>query len=191
MHLMLNDRKIILASSSPRRKELMRLLDLDFDVLSPDVDETLNDSLSYEEAITELAFQKAHHVYSNNQDAIVLGFDTLVYIGNHVLGKPVNEEDVRTMLRLLSGKSHRVITGCAIISSQKVIKFHKDAKVSFKILTEDEIDEYIQTKEPFGKAGAYAIQGYGARYVHKIEGDYYAVMGLPVHDVYVKLKDTF
>lgn len=191
MPLMLNNKKVILASSSPRRKELMRLLDVAFNVLSPDVDETLDETLSYEEAITELAFQKAHHIYKKNQDAIVLGFDTLVYVDNHVLGKPVDEDDVRKMLRLLSGKSHRVITGCAIISDQQSIRFYKDAVVSFKEMSDHEIDDYISTKEPFGKAGAYAIQGFGARYIHKIEGDYYAVMGLPVHDVYEKLKDSF
>lgn len=191
MHSMLNNKRIILASSSPRRKALMTLLDVDFQILSPDVDEILDYSLSYEEAITSLAFKKAHHIFSQNQDAIVLGFDTLVYVDDEILGKPTSEEDVRKMLKLLSGKPHRVITGCAIVSSEKIIRFYKDAVVSFKTLSDDEIDDYIQTKEPFGKAGAYAIQGYGARYIHKIEGDYYAVMGLPVHDVYEKLKDSF
>jgi septum formation protein len=188
---MLNNKKVILASSSPRRKALMQLLDLEFDIIKPDIDEILDDSLTYEDAITTLAYQKAQAIYKSHPDAIVLGFDTLVYVDNEILAKPINEDDVRRMLRLLSGKSHRVITGCAIISEHKTIRFFKDALVSFKTMTEDEIEDYIKTNERFGKAGAYAIQGFGARYIHKIEGDYYAVMGLPIHDVYITLKDSF
>ncbi|MFH5882029.1 Maf family protein [Liberiplasma polymorphum] len=180
--------KFILASSSPRRQALLKLLDFEFRVISPTVEENLDASKTLEEAIMDLAYQKAEEVFKNNTDATVLGFDTLVCLGDHVLGKPNNEKDVYEMLKILSNQTHRVITGCAIISKDLKKVFYKDALVTFSKISDDEIEAYIQTKEPYGKAGAYAIQGYGAKFIENIHGDYYAVMGLPVHEVYKQLK---
>ena len=181
-------KQYILASSSPRRKALLKLLDIHFEVISPEVDEVLDETRGLEDAIMQLAYQKAEAVFNTHQEAMVFGFDTLVCIGNQVLGKPKDESEARIMLNLLSDNTHRVITGCAIITKEKQQIFYKDAHVTFSKIDKEEIEAYIQTQEPFGKAGAYAIQGFGAKFIETIHGDYYAVMGLPVHEVYKALK---
>lgn len=181
--------KIILASGSPRRKELLKYLGFDYEIITSEIEEVIDPVLPSDELVVNLAFQKAADVYRNHMDRIVLGFDTLVYLDDEVFGKPKSVEEAKEMLQKLSGKTHIVVTGCAIISKQISKSFYAKTRVTFHELTEKEIDDYILTGEPMDKAGAYAIQGYGAKFVDRINGDYFTVMGLPVSRLYHELKD--
>ena len=181
-------KKIILASGSPRRRELMKYLQLDFEVVTSNVEEVINPKLEHDELVMDLAFQKAYDVFKNHKDSIVLGFDTLVVIDDYVLGKPKNEEEAKIYLKLLSGNTHRVLTGCTILTSGYSKSFYSFADVTFNKLTETEIDEYIKTAEPMDKAGAYGIQGYGSRYIKAFNGDYFTIVGLPVSKLYNELN---
>lgn len=181
--------KVILASGSPRRRELLQLLDIDFTIKVSDICEDLKEGLSNEELVMDLAFQKAEAIQKDNPSSVVLGFDTLVILDGVPLGKPIDREDGFRMLRSLSGKKHRVLTGCAILSESGDDIFYDYADVFFNPMTDEEINEYLDTSEPYDKAGAYGIQGYGARYIQKIEGDYYSVMGVPLQKLYNKLRD--
>lgn len=179
--------KIILASSSPRRKELLAQLGLPFEVITKNVDETLNDQGSLRDEIEALSFKKALAVFSEHKDAIVIGADTLVTIDGLRLGKPKNEDEAKDMLKRLSGKTHDVITAVSIISPKSSETFSTVSMVTFYPLSDQEISGYIKTGEPMDKAGAYAIQGIGARYIKGIVGDYYAIMGLPIAEVYHRI----
>ncbi len=180
---------IVLASTSPRRRELMKKIGVDFISVSPENDnEKLNEERSFEDQIMELAYKKAISVKKKHPQKLILGADTLVVIGEKVLGKPVNASEARDMLKELSGKQHQVITGCAIIYMDEIIKFYRITKVNFNELTDAEITYYIRSKEPFNKAGAYAIQGIGSNFIDSIQGDYYSVMGLPISMIYKRLK---
>lgn len=179
----------ILASQSPRRKDLLKLLDIDFTIKASDICEDLKEGLTNEELVMDLAFQKAEAILENNTDSVVLGFDTLVILDGKPLGKPVDRKDGYNMLESLSGKKHRVLTGCAILSSSTKDVFFDYADVYFNQMSELEINEYLDTDEPFDKAGAYGIQGFGSRYINRIEGDYYSVMGVPLQKLYNKLRD--
>ena len=181
--------KFVLASGSPRRKELLAFLDIDFTIEVSDICEDLKETLSFPEIVMDLAFQKAQHIAKNHVDTYVLGFDTLVISNNQALGKPKDRLDGFNMLKELSGESHLVLTGCAIVYNDTVDTFYDGATVHFNRMTDTEINEYLDTNEPFDKAGAYGIQGYGAKYIKKIEGDYYSVMGVPLQKLYNKLRD--
>ncbi len=180
--------KFILASNSPRRQELLKLVTEDFEVITSNVDEIIDDDIPFEEAVMELAFQKASGVFQNYKDRIVLGFDTLVLIDNELLGKPKDKEEAKSMLRKLSGKTHFVITGCALISKARSTSFYEKTRVNFNPLTEEEINTYVESLEPMDKAGAYAIQGKGSKYIHSVVGDFFTVMGLPIARLYQELK---
>lgn len=182
---------IILASSSPRRKELMHLLGIDFEVVSSDAEEVINNDLSPIDVAVTLAQTKADSVAKKHPDKIVLGCDTIVVINHEILGKPKDAEDAFDMLSKLSGQSHQVITGCAIIVQNETHFVYDYAHVWFKHLSEQEKYDYIKTNEPFGKAGAYAIQGFAAKFIEYIEGDYYSIMGLPIAKLYRFFADTF
>lgn len=181
-------KKIILASNSPRRKELMKFLNLDFEIISSDIEEIINPKLEHEDLVMDLAFQKAYSIFKNDKEAVVLGFDTLVVIDDFVLGKPKDEEEAKVFLNILSDRTHRVLTGCTILTSGYSKSFYSEAYVSFMKLTEEEIVNYIKTKEPMDKAGAYGIQGYGSKFVKSINGDYFTIMGFPISMVYQELK---
>ncbi len=183
--------KIILASSSPRRKELLEKIGLKFEIVPSDFEEDMNQKMSPNELAKTLAFGKAESVAKNSPDSVVIGADTIVVLAEKVLGKPHTAERAREMLRLLSGKQHSVITGFAIIDTGTGKKFSSavETKVFFKNLSEKEIEKYIQTGEPLVMAGAYAIQSGAALFVEKIEGDYYNVVGLPILALYNALKD--
>ena len=181
--------KFVLASASPRRKELLQLLDIDFTIEVSDICEDLKEELSFTDVVMDLAYQKAKHIAQKHNDTYVLGFDTLVIFDNQALGKPKDREDGFRMLRSLSGNAHEVLTGCAIIYNDTIDLFYDSAKVYFNEMSDLEINEYLDTNEPFDKAGSYGIQGYGARYVKGIEGDYYSVMGVPLQKLYNKLRD--
>lgn len=180
--------KVILASNSPRRQELIKLLDLDFEVKASDIEEIHDLSLTHEELVVDLAFQKAAAIFKDNKDDLVLGFDTLVIIDDIILGKPKDEEEAKLFLQTLSGKTHRVLTGCAIIKKGYSRSFYTESRVSFWDLTDFEIEEYIKTKEPMDKAGAYGIQDHGARFVKSISGDYFTIVGFPISRLYQELK---
>jgi len=181
--------KIILASKSPRRKEILESLNIPFEIEPADIDENINENNNLEKEIEKLAYQKAKHVFDKHQDAIVIGSDTIVVIDNKVLGKPKNEDDAFRMLKSLSGNKHHVITGVAIVSKDKIVNFHNTSMVTFSKMTDEEIKNYIKTKEPMDKAGAYGIQGIGGRFVSNIDGDYYSIMGLPLNELYNHLKE--
>ncbi|MDA3931840.1 MAG: Maf family protein [Tenericutes bacterium] len=181
--------KVILASQSPRRKELIKMLNIEAITIPSKVEEIIDERLSHEEMVMDLAFQKATDVFRNHKEDLVLGFDTLVILGDKIMGKPKNKEEAKGYLKELSGNTHRVITGCAFIKKGHSSSFYSSADVTFYPMTDQEIDEYIETNEPFDKAGAYAIQGYGSKYIQSIYGDYYAIVGFPVSKIYRELKN--
>lgn len=181
-------KRYILASTSPRRHDLIKLTGYDFETRSPDADETVGDYENHADMIMEIAERKVDAVMDARDEDIVLGCDTLVLVDDEMLAKPSNESEARFMLGKLSGRTHQVITGCALRHGGKVERFHEEAYVNFSPMSNEEIEAYIATGEPFGKAGGYAVQGYAARFVNSISGDYYSVMGLPVSRVYRELR---
>ncbi len=180
----MSNKRIILASKSPRRKELMGLLFPQFEVQASDVDETLPEGVSLGRAVELLALRKGQAVAGAEPDALVIAADTLVTLGSVVLGKPTGREDAARMLRLLSGRVHQVYTGVALLEGDRTNRFHCVTDVEFSPLTEEEIRWYLSTGEPFDKAGAYGIQGYGARFIRGVREDFFNVMGLPVNELY-------
>ena len=180
--------RIILASKSPRRKELMELLKVPFEIIVSDIDETIDYDNDLIKEIEKLSFRKADAVYQSNKDALVIGSDTIVKIDNIALGKPASLEEAKEMLRELSGRTHEVVTGVSIIKDDKAETFSSVSEVTFYPLSEEEIDEYVLTNEPMDKAGSYAIQGDAAKFIRSIEGDYYTIVGLPVAELYHRLK---
>ena len=181
--------RLILASSSPLRREILKLLPATFEVLTSRTDESVDDTLPPEEIVMTLACKKAGAVAEHEKDAFVIGADTIVVYENHILGKPGNEEKAAEMLRLLSGKTHTVYTGVCVVHNNKSEKFCEKTHVTFWDLSEEEIEAYIRTGEPMDKAGAYGIQGFGATLVKSIEGDYFSVVGLPVAKLYRTMKE--
>ncbi len=181
--------EIILASKSPRRKQLLALCGVDFKVREADLDEVLDESLSKVQAIELLAYHKALTVWQLHPQSLVIGADTIVLADDEVLGKPNNHEDAKAMLRKLSGRTHQVITGVCMMDQSKQEIFSSVVEVDFCVLSEKEIEDYVNSGEPMDKAGAYGIQGLAACFVKSIRGDYYAVMGMPVSKVYEHLKN--
>lgn len=171
---------LILASSSPRRKELLENLQLSFEVHSSDVDETYNPKLSPAEIVMELAMRKSENVAMKHPGAFVIGSDTIVVQDGQILGKPKDKTEATVMLKKLSGKTHFVYTGVSIFSPKTHVEFYEKTEVVFWELTNDEIDSYVNSGEPLDKAGAYGIQGLGSTLVKKINGDYFSVVGLPL-----------
>ena len=171
--------RIVLASQSPRRRELLSLIGIPHEVRPADVDETLRDGEDPAAYCERLAREKALAVARTlDGDAVVIGSDTTVVVDGAVLGKPEDDADARRMLRTLSGRSHVVLTGVAVARGSLLESGVEAVGVTFRALDDEEIDAYVRTREPMDKAGAYGIQGYGATIVERIEGDYFAVMGL-------------
>lgn len=183
-----NMNKVILASKSPRRKQLLGLLNIDFEAIPADIDEEINPNNDLVKEIEKLSYQKANYVYQRNKDSLVIGSDTIVKINGQVLGKPKTYEQAKQMLRLLSNNTHEVVTGVTIITNDQIETFSSIASVTFYPLTEEEIEEYVKTNEPMDKAGAYAIQGIGSKYIKSINGDFYTIMGLPIGELYHRLQ---
>lgn len=182
-------RKLVLASGSPRRSELLANANLSFEVVVSEVDEQVDPNLAPAEIVQSLALQKAEDVAKRlSGDVVVLGADTIVTLNNQILGKPKGEAEARNMLQQLSGKEHFVYTGVAIVSNTKTQTFYEKTSVQFWQLTEHEIDNYISSGEPFDKAGAYGIQKLGSTLVKRIEGDYFTVVGLPISRTVRELK---
>ncbi len=171
---------IILASASPRRLELFKLITAKFTAVPSNVEEITPAGLDPKKCPEFLAIKKAEEIAARFSGALVIGCDTSVILGACILDKPANRADARRMLKLLSGRVHEVITGCCLSFNGRYDTFRVKTEVEFYLLSDEEIESYIDTQEPFDKAGAYAIQGRGALLVNGINGDYYNVMGLPV-----------
>ena len=184
-------KRLVLASSSPRRQTLFKLITEDFDILAMDVDERtmLTDPIAVVELLAEKKAGAAANAVQN--PSIVLGADTIVVLDGQILGKPADAEDAARMLKQLSDRGHDVYTGYCLIDTEtgKQYTAHVRTEVDFYSMTDSEIVEYIQTGEPMDKAGAYGIQGYGAKFIRAIQGDYYCVMGFPVSEIYHVLQD--
>jgi len=171
--------KVVLASSSPRRRELLTLIGLAHAVRPADIDESPRTNEAPRAYAERLAREKAAAVAT--PEALTIGCDTIVVVDGQVLGKPRDAGDARRMLRTLSGRSHLVMTAVAIVLGSEIVSDVVSVGVTFRALRDDEIDDYIATGEPMDKAGAYGIQGYGATIVDAVDGDYFAVMGLPLN----------
>lgn len=186
--------KLILASASPRRKSLMDVLGLEFEIKISDCKEHIDTNNSVENIVMSLSAQKAYAVAETlNNNCLVIGADTVVSYGNEILGKPQDVEDAIRMLKLLSGKTHSVYTGFTIIntSDNTTVTDYEKTNVKFKELTEKEIIDYVNTKDPLDKAGAYSIQGIASSFVEKLDGDYNNVVGLPIYKLSKYLYNTF
>ena len=170
---------VILASQSPRRKELMGLFRIPFTVCVPQADETMDPALSPADAVGQVSRRKALAVPRGRED-VVIAADTIVVCCGQILGKPRDTEDARRMLRLLSGRDHQVMTGMTVLRGDRCTVCTEITDIHFRPLTDREIDAYIATKEPMDKAGSYGIQGGAALFAEGMRGDYYNVMGLPV-----------
>ena len=179
--------QLVLASGSPRRKELLATLQIPFDIITADIDETIDQNKNLVDEIERLSFEKALAVFKEHKEQVIIGSDTIVTLGNRALGKPHSEGEAFTMLKELQGNMHEVITAVTILSKKSSETFSVVSKVQFYPMSDQEIKNYIATKEPLDKAGAYAIQGLGSKYIKGIIGDYYAIMGLPVAEVYHRL----
>ena len=182
--------RVVLASSSPRRRELLNLIGIDHEVRPANLDESMRLREAPRRHAERLAREKASAVAMRDPDLITIAADTIVVINRKVLGKPVDKEDAARMLAMLSGREHTVITAVAVSRGRKLRSAIEEVKVKFRRLREDEIEAYIATGEPMDKAGAYGIQGYGATIVERVEGDYFAVMGLPLVRLIALMRDV-
>ena len=189
--MMMKDKKIILASNSPRRRELLAGLDIAFEVrVLPGIEESYPEGLSAASTAEYIADEKARaYEGSIAEDEVVITADTIVVVDNEILGKPQDTEDACRMLRKISGRTHQVITGVCLMSAGKKRTFSVSTDVTFKELTAEEIDYYVENYRPFDKAGAYGIQEWiGYVGVTNLSGSYFNVMGLPVQRIYSELQ---
>ena len=173
---------IILASSSPRRRELLLQLGLDFDIFSPDIDETVNAEEDVACYVERLACDKAAAVFEKFPDAVIIAADTSLGIDRKILGKPESKQHAFEMWKLISGRKHHVFTGVCVRTKQEKLSIVVCTEVEFQVLSLNDMESYWDTGEPIGKAGGYAIQGIAARYIPNIIGSYTNVVGLPLHE---------
>lgn len=178
---------IILASKSPRRRELLSLMGLEFKIVTADVDETIDQSLPIEQEISRLSIQKAQAISDNEN--VIISADTVVVFKNNVMGKPKDTEDAQRMLNMLSGKTHSVITAVTVKKGSKIRTESVTTEIVFRELSKQEIDSYVASGSPMDKAGAYGIQEKAAAFVKEIRGDYFSVVGLPVCTLTVMLRE--
>lgn len=184
-------KEIILASGSPRRQELLKLIVPRFTIQVSDIDESIGANVLPQKAAEQLAFKKARSVWENNREALVIGADTMVALNGEIMGKPKNREQASEMLKKLSGAAHTVYTGMAIVTEEKTCSFISETQVVFAALTKQEIADYIYTNEPYDKAGGYGIQGQAAAFVKEIHGNYLNVVGLDIAMLKQKLQEEF
>ena len=182
--------RVVLASASPRRGELLNLIGIEHEVRPANIDETMRPRETPRRHVERLAREKASAIAKRDPDLITIGADTIVVINRKVLGKPRDTDDAARMLGLLSGREHMVTTAVAVARGKKLRSAVEEVRVRFRRLRDDEIEAYIATGEPMDKAGAYGIQGYGATIVERIEGDYFSVMGLPIVRLIGLLRDV-
>lgn len=180
--------RLVLASASPRRVELLKRLTPDFDVLISNVDETVEISVSPKELVKALSMRKARAVLPYCGDAVVIGADTVVVLDNDVLGKPRDRAQAASMLGRLQGRAHEVYTGVSVLSALREDTVAVRTAVVFAPMSEREIEAYVATGEPMDKAGAYGIQGAGGAYICEIHGNYENVMGLPLYHLRIMLQ---
>jgi septum formation protein len=181
---------VVLASSSPRRRDLLNLIGIKHEVRPANIDETMRPREIPRRHAERLAREKASVIAKRDPDVLTIGADTVVVINRKVLGKPADEADAARMLKMLSGREHTVITAVAVARGRKLRSAIEEVSVKFRRLRDDEIEAYIATGEPMDKAGAYGIQGFGATIVERVEGDYFAVMGLPLVRLIGLLRDV-
>ena len=182
--------RVVLASASPRRRQLLDLIGITHEVRPANIDETMRPRETPRRHAERLAREKASAVAERDPDLITIAADTIVVVNRKVLGKPRDADDAARMLALLSGREHVVTTAVAVSRGKKLRSAVEEVRVKFRRLRDDEIEAYIATGEPMDKAGAYGIQGYGATIVERIEGDYFAVMGLPIVRLIGLLRDV-
>lgn len=185
---MSTNQKLILASGSPRRTDLLRQAGLTFDIRVPKLDEPLRPGESPDTFVIRIAREKAKCI--SDETSVVLAADTVVVNGSRILGKPADREEAAAMLRALSGQTHQVMTGVCIRFPDRTDCFHAETNVTFRELPEREIDAYVESGEPMDKAGAYAIQGGAAKMVRYVNGSYSNVVGLPLCEVIERLEPT-
>ena len=182
--------RIILASASPRRAELLRAAGIDFDVRPADIDEAIRPGEAPGEYVSRLAEAKARVVHERDGNQTVLAADTAVVVDGEILGKPVDEADAKRMLRMIGGRTHDVLTAVSVFHPGQIVDTRVDATtVEFAELSESDIDWYVSSGEPMDKAGAYAVQGLASRFVTRVEGSYSNVVGLPIALVYQMLTN--
>jgi septum formation protein len=186
----LSECRVVLASASPRRRQLLNLIGIAHEVRPANIDETMRVRETPRRHAERLAREKASAIAKRDPDLITIGADTIVVVNRTVLGKPRDGADAARMLALLSGREHVVTTAVAVSRGKKLRSAVEEVRVRFRRLRGDEIEAYIATGEPMDKAGAYGIQGYGATIVERIEGDYFAVMGLPIVRLIGLLRDV-
>jgi septum formation protein len=181
---------LLLASSSPRRAEILRAVGWPFEIVNGSVDETRQPGEEAIAYVRRLARAKAAAAASSRTSGLVLGADTVVLCEGEILGQPRDQDDARRMLKLLSGRWHEVLTGVALlrVGQENGCIDHEVTRVRFRAMSDEEIEWYLNTREPFGKAGAYAIQGRAALFIAEIEGDYFNIVGLPIRRVYELCK---
>lgn len=182
--------RVVLASASPRRRELLNLIGIPHDVRPANVDETMRPREAPRRHAERLAREKASAIAVRDPNLITIGADTVVVINRKVLGKPADAEDAARMLGMLSGREHTVITAVAVSRGRELRSAVEEVRVKVRRLRDDEIEAYIATGEPMDKAGAYGIQGFGATIVERIEGDYFSVMGLPLVRLVGLMRDV-
>lgn len=180
--------RLILASSSPRRKELLEQVGLNFEIFSPDIDESVRPNEHIEHYVQRLAQQKAQAVLMQFPDAIVIAADTSLVLDQRIIGKPDSKAHAFEIWTALSGRAHQVMSGVCVASASQQQCIAVSTQVFFQTLTQDDMERYWSTGEPLGKAGAYAIQGYAAQFIPRIEGSYSNVVGLPLHETLQILK---
>ena len=183
-------KKIILASASPRRRELLKHLGLTFEVIPSKIEEDVKDGEEPCEHVLRLARLKAQEIARDQDSAVIIGADTIVVLGGEILGKPKDEEEAFAMLSQMSGRVHRVFTGFCVLDASDGSEYSEavESKVRFKHLTPEEIRGYIKTGEPMDKAGAYAVQGRGSYMIKEIQGSYTNVVGLPLCELFEVLS---
>ena len=186
----MSDCRVVLASASPRRRDLLDLIGIAHEVRPANIDETMRPREVPRRHAERLAREKASAIAVRDPDLITIGADTVVVINRKVLGKPADVADAARMLKMLSGREHTVITAVAVARGKKLRSAVEEVHVKFRRLRDDEIEAYIATGEPMDKAGAYGIQGFGATIVERVEGDYFAVMGLPLVRLVGLLRDV-
>ena len=182
--------KYILASQSPRRKELLSLCLENFEIYPSEIPEIVPENLECSKHPEYLAILKAEDIAKKFPEAIVIGADTSVILDDEILGKPKNRQDAERMLKMLSGNVHKVITGCAVVKNGITESFSVTTEVEFFSLTQKEINDYLDTNEPYDKAGSYGIQQKGGLFVKALKGDYFNVVGLPIAYLNKLLKKT-
>lgn len=191
IHNILKDKKVLLASASPRRKLIFDLLGIRALVFPTHVDEPISREAPYVQACKHAINKVAAIASKIDEDTIIIGADTVVSLDGMILGKPGSMDQAKEFLTLLSGKTHSVYTGICIKHQQVTLSGYAKSRVTFIDLSEQEINDYLTTKEPFDKSGAYGVQGYGSQFITRINGCYFNVMGFPVNLFYNLLKELF